>query len=99
MPSVRQTPHRPQREEALRSQESAELKRQNRVLKRQIARLTKENEKLRAVPESEPEESLAKETPVVGYSCTACGSPKIRDVHLPTGVLRVCTECGARSKI
>lgn len=99
MPRTRQTQHRPQREEQLRSQEAAELKRQNRILRRQVSRLQRENDRLLSMPEPEPEAPLVKELPLVTNKCEACGSPKVRDVSLPIGVLRVCTECGARKKI
>jgi cell division protein FtsB len=95
----RQIQHRPQREEQLRAQEAAELKRQNRVLKRQVSRLTKENERLLAMPEPEAEPTDSLDIPFPFSRCESCNSMKVRDISLPIGILRVCEDCGARKKI
>lgn len=100
MPRPQQPQHRPSREERVKSQEMADLKRQNRILTRTIARLEKENLKLRAMPEPEPEPvaDSVDTTPFPFSRCEACQSMDVRDVKLPTGVMRFCNTCGARKK-
>lgn len=92
--------NKPPREDRQRGQEMAELKRQNRILRRQVARLTKDNEKLLAMPEPEVEpvpDSM--HVPPLFDHCEACQSMKVKDVRLPTGTLRTCLDCGVRKKI
>lgn len=102
MARIHAAQHRPQRDEQQRNQDEANLKRLNRILKRQVLRLQKENDQLRGVVGTEPPE--APETlavvPVPDRACcTACGSKAWKDVSLPTGILRVCTACGHKVKI
>jgi hypothetical protein len=91
--------NKPPREDRQRGQEMAELKRQNRILRRQVARLTKDNEKLLAMPEPEPDTVPDSEAPPIFDHCDICQSMKVKDVRLPTGTLRTCLDCGARKKI
>lgn len=100
MTHIRAAQHRPQRDEQQRNQDEANLKRLNRILKRQVQRLQKENDKLRGVIVEEPQEppeTLAVTAPEPG--CPTCGSKALKSVSLPTGILRVCTTCGYKGKI
>lgn len=100
MPRPQQPQHRPSREDRVKSQELADLKRQNRILTRTVSRLEKENMKLRAMPDPEPvPEPDSVDTPFPFSRCEECQSQNVRDVKLPIGIMRFCNACGSRKKV
>lgn len=105
--ATRTVQHKEVRESRVQAQAVAELRRENRVLRRQVTRLQKENDRLLAlntganVPEQSPEP--AEEKDVVDDKsdggCRRCGA-EVKDILLPTGTtLRVCTGCRFRERI
>lgn len=97
------TQHRPQRETEAR--EKADLKRENKALKKQLTRLRRQIQKLietHQVAEVEAGEVVesagAKETGNQTGGCTKCGSHNIARVMIPSGALVACRDCKHRWK-
>lgn len=90
----RQVQHRPQRETS-KAQELAEVRQENRLLKRTISRLQKEIRRLEE-QRPEPEEPAPPVTEQEQESC-GCGSTQIISFTTPGGVtIRACQVCKAR---
>lgn len=99
MSNHRVTQHKPPRESP--SKESAELRRENKALKKQVTRMRRRIEELGVVPdvEPEPEPTLAEATgapPVLVGGCDKCSGNDLAKVTLPIGILVVCRDCGHR---
>lgn len=99
--------NKPTRDER-RSKEIHELKSENKRLKREVARLTKNNNKnSRRVVELEEvhteiglESAAPPETTQLGPSCAECRSIDIVHFSTPSGVqLTICKDCGHKSKL
>lgn len=92
---ARRTQHKPQRDEG-RAKELAELKKENRVLRKALARSRKQILKLMEIHagQEEGQEHVAPKPSKRG--CEACGSSTLAAVVLPTGTLIACKSCGHR---
>ena len=99
----RTTQHRPSRETEAR--EKADLKRENRALRKQLTRLRRQIQKLVETHGSveqmaaEAVETIAvKEGGSPNGGCDKCGSMNIAKVVIPSGLLIACKDCGHRKK-
>lgn len=92
------TQHRAESEEARRNRLHAETRRENRELRRALARVTKELQKLKESHEVEdgtPSSEVTK-PPTWVNECPSCGG-QLKGVRLPTGTLLLaCRTCGWR---
>ena len=98
------TQHRQPRE--TEAKEKADLKRENRALRKQLTRLRRQIQKLvenhsvmeaQAVEAAEP--IAVKEGGTPGGGCEKCGSYNVAKVTLPSGVLIGCKDCKHRKKV
>jgi formylmethanofuran dehydrogenase subunit E len=97
---VRQVQHKPSDKE--NNKELAEVKRENQQLKRKIAKLQKQLQKLMdlslEVAVEEPIKIENVENPDIS-KCQSCGSVSLRTVSLPNGTLNVCKDCGKKELV
>lgn len=95
------TQHRPRREDA-KGKELSSIKKENKQLHRQVARLQKQVAKgIELKIEEEPTKTLADaegQSPIFDHECEKCRSLSIGVLKVPTGILLVCKECGHRRK-
>lgn len=87
------------------AKEKAELKRENRALRKQLTRLRRQVQKLiesnqmsvsDVVPADETE--TVKETRTTA-GCQKCGSGNVAMVAIPSGTLVVCRDCQFRKRV
>lgn len=97
------TQHRQQRE--TEAKEKADLKRENKALRKQLTRLRRQIQKLvetHQVAEQEAvetQEAIAvKETGNPTGGCEKCGSFNLARVTIPSGTLVACKDCKHRKK-
>ena len=91
MSNRRTIQHRLQRDTA--NQEVSDLKKEVESLKRQLARLRKENENLRQ-NENEKDEDEEVVSPTPASTCPKCGSDNLGKIGTPSGrVVTACRSC------
>lgn len=94
--------HRPDKESKdVSRKEYAQLKSENHRLRREVARLSKYLEKLRALVDQELEfdEESTEETPVIEVKvaqCPSCSSTKLKVLNLIGRDFTVCEDCKFR---
>lgn len=87
--SDRRVQHRQQRD--TNTQEAADLKRENRNLRRQLARANREIERLQGIAEDKP---VAEKPPVEVAACPKCKSTDLGEVVTPGGkTITSCKSC------
>ncbi len=94
---IKTVQHKEKRDKA-NAKELADLKKQNHSLKRTVARLNKQINKLmdsNSGPEAEDEMTT---TAISGPVCPACASTDIRTLKLSNFTLTVCKSCDFKIK-
>ena len=99
----RVTQHKPTRESE--AKERADLKRENRALRKQLTRLRRQIQRIVethqiAEQEAVPESAAVQEgAPKNGTACPSCGSYNLAAVKIPSGAtLKACKDCKHRYK-
>jgi hypothetical protein len=94
----RVTQHKEKRD-ARKSKEMANLKRENKTLKRQLAKVRTRLLKLMEFQAATSRDEEERVEPVPGLVCPQCGSGGMSRVEIPSGVLECCKDqkgCGYR---
>lgn len=87
------TQHKPQRDEA-KAKELSELKKENRVLRKALARSRKQILKLMEIHTDHDDSSEKLDPPKPSEKlCEACGGKSLVAIKVPAGILIVCKDC------